>query len=285
MKTISKWVLAIFVFTLVNTGCNKEQTGSNKASVPLQQNQIFRDFVANDFLAKLNFAIYTTSVLNQEKFSRFKIELGNATESNALDVFSKFNLRESVIKHYVNNHVVNRVKLLKELPDLVNLSENELEAMVNNNYSIVSNQIVQKSTKKLNKKETLSQTNSTKNQKSGINTVFNFQNESYFYADFEGDIIEESLTEDQAIDAIMNQINSLNIAHEITGGEFLNCFGKAMGFGFGGMAGISAFYKSVSTLPIQELVLASTKWAIKRLGWFGLAISLYTLTDCLVNAY
>ncbi len=285
MKTISKWVLPVLVFTLVNSSCNKEQIVNNKQSVPLQQNQVFRDFVANDFLSRLNFVIYTTSVLNQDNFASFKIELGNAAESNALAVFSKYNLRESVIKHYVNQYVVNRVKLLNELPDLANLPESELETMINSSYSIVSDQFKQKINKKLNNKLHLSQEKILNNQKSGVNTGLQFQNESYFYADFEGDVVIEELTEDQAIDAIINQINSLSVTHEITGGEFLNCFGKALGFGFGGMGGISAFYKTVSTLPVQDIVLASSKWAMKKLGWFGLAITLYTLTDCLVNAY
>ena len=287
MKTVFRSTLFIGVLiTLLFGSCKKNaDVVALNPTMVLTESKVFKNYVVNDLLQSTNYYLHDVSLMNPSTLANFREDLSRTREENLSNVFSKYHLNFQLFKQFQVNRMVNQMLVLSHFPDIANLPENEIDKIFKDAYSVVSNRMIQQLKKneknypKKNFRQTAVSSNEYQN-KLGINTVRNLNSEFYFG-------IEEnlSLSDEMAEELIYSQIYNYAVNHSITFGEAMDCLAHAFGWGGGSMGSIVGWSKAIAGLAIQEAVTVATRWALMHIGWLGLAVTTFTLTSCLINAY
>lgn len=72
------------------------------------------------------------------------------------------------------------------------------------------------------------------------------------------------------------------MAPKLTLSEVWNCLVEAAGFGTAGVLGIGGLQK-LAKEGIQEIIVSLSKFLAKNAGWFGLALTIFQLADCIYS--
>ncbi len=281
MKTSIKSILAIALNAIMLFSCKKVDQLQPIDQQQLINNQEFRNFVARDMLLVIQNTLQNASDLNKNHTSNFAAALKSAKESDLPILFTKHNLSYSNFQEFHLKRHINQVKMLHALPALSNLPENEINQLFKSAYENISNNAVNQIIAESGKQKQVKMPKTLNNpQRLSINTQS--MNEDLMYFSSED---EQPISEEMAMELINGLVQSYAQAHDITVVEAMNCLKQAVGWGAGSMMGIVGWSKGIAGMAIQEAVAVATRFAMRYIGWIGLAVTTYTLTSCLIEAY
>jgi hypothetical protein len=278
MKTTIKSILAIALNVMVLFSCKKADQIEPIDQQQLVNNQEFRNFVANDMFLIIQNTLQNASSLNKKQTLQFKEALKSVNEADLLAVFAEHNLSYSAFQEFHLKRHINQVKILHALPEISKLPENEINQLFKSAYESISNKVINQIVREssMNKPAKMSKTLNTP-KSSSINT--HSLNGDFMYFSSED---EQPMSEEAAFELMNELVQSYAQAHDI---EAMNCLKQAVGWGAGSMIGIVGWSKGIAGLAIQEAVVVATRFAMRYIGWIGLAVTTYTLTSCLIEAY
>lgn len=273
--------MAIALNLMVLFSCKKADQIQPLDQLQLVNNQEFRRYVANDMYLIIQNTLQNVSNLNKKQTLQFKEALKSANEANLPVVFAQHNLSYSSFQAFHLKRHINKVKILHALPEISKLPENEINQLFKSAYEIISSKVINQimTQSAMNKSAKMSKTLNTP-KSLGINT--HSSNVDFMYFSSEDD---QPMSEEAAIELMNGLVQSYAEAHDITVVEAMNCLKQAVGWGSVTMVGIVGWSKGIAGHAIQEAVITATRFAMRYIGWIGLAVTTYTLTSCLLEAF
>ncbi len=291
MKTIFKTLFIGALAFLCSTSCKKQDNEPKLTNVVLENNEVFRNYVATDLLSRVRISLLSVKQLKGTGYVNFKKELQASDESAISGVFQTHGMDYSLFQKHVFSRVVRRARIIQKfMPLFERLPDDVVDTRINEAYNKVSNDILErahdqflqraKAEKQLNPILTIASTsvNPLISQKKSVNSIDELLDDYYLLYDFETDLPTNLVVDDISVELDKANSDGLTIS------ETWNCFKNALGFGGLGMSGIAGWARLSAGLQIQELITVASKWALKHIGWIGAAIAIADFSICIYDS-